>query len=136
MVKNLKIIIDTNIWLSYFLKKRSFEIIDLVEIHNLVLYSDIHLRNELIEVINRAKFKKYFTEQSINDALQIFDGLTTFVNTEKVYIGSPDSKDNFLFDLAFQTNSKIIVTGDRKILDFEVKGIKIISLSSFKRNEY
>lgn len=79
----------------------------------------------------RPKFKNQITlpiERYINFHLQ----LVTFVSIEKVFTESPDSKDNFLYDLVFQTKSKLLVTGDRKLLLFEVNDLETISLATFK----
>src|SRR5690606_35648685 len=95
-----KVVIDTNIWISFFIKKKSAELVKMVEDHNLLICCDINLRTELAEVINRQKFKKYLTPQNIKDALFIFDTLTTLIKTKKTFTGSPDAKDDFLFDLA------------------------------------
>lgn len=79
----------------------------------------------------RAKFKNQITlpiERYINFHLQ----LVTFVSIKKVFTESPDPKDNFLYDLAFQTKSRLLVTGDRKLLLFEVNDLETISLAAFK----
>jgi len=47
------------------------------------------------------------------------------------FSSSPDVKDNFLFDLAKQTNSKILVTGDKKLLHFNNEIVTVISFKEF-----
>ena len=44
----------------------------------------------------------------------------------------PDPKDNFLFDLAIQTNSEILVTQEKVLLNFENSPVKIHDLKWFK----
>ncbi len=126
------IIIDVNVWISYFIKSKTTEIFDLIVNNNLVIYKDKYLRSELIEVINRKKFTKYLTVGAIADNILIFDELTTTFNTKKQFTGSPDSKDDYLYDLAIQSNSKILVTGDKKLLDFKFPNLDVISLSEFE----
>ena len=126
------IIIDVNIWISYFIKSKTTEIFDLIIDNDLVVYSNKNLRNELIEVIHRKKFTKYLTTESISNNILIFDELTTNFNTKKQFTGSPDSKDDYLYDLAIQSNSKILVTGDKKLIEFKITNLDVISLLEFK----
>jgi uncharacterized protein len=126
------IIIDVNIWISYFIKSKATEIVDLIIHNKLIVYSDKNLRNELIEVMCREKFSKYLTAESIENCILIFDGLTKNFNTKNHFTGSPDPKDNYLYDLALQTNSIILVTGDKKLLNFKIPNLDTMSLSDFK----
>lgn len=90
-----------------------------------------HLRNEILDVISREKFKTIFSAQDIVEGMNFFDKICEFVSTKKEFKGSPDINDDFLFDLALQSNTSIIVTGDKKLLSFEVKNIRIITFSEF-----
>lgn len=84
------------------------------------------------EVVNRKKFRKYFTEKDIQNILLFFDNITTSVKVSLSFCGSPDPKDDFLFALAQQTKSKFIVTGDKKLQAFTTKGVTTISLTALK----
>lgn len=131
MKKETRIVFDTNIWVSYFISKRFEELAKLILDKNITVFSTTELVEELKEVLSRPKFKNQITlpiERYINFHLQ----LVTFVSIKKVFTESPDPKDNFLYDLAFQTKSKLLVTGDRKLLLFEVNDLETISLASFK----
>ena len=126
-----KIILDVNIWISIFLKKKMNYFLDIVVHQNLEFISDENLRNELIDVISRKKFSSTFSVEDIVDAIDFFDAISTFVPTEKKFSGSPDIKHDYLFDLANQSETKIIVTGDKKLLDFKTENISLITFSEF-----
>ena len=126
-----KIILDVNIWISIFLKMKMNYFLDIVVHQNLEFISDENLRNELIDVISRKKFSSTFSVEDIVDAIDFFDAISTFVPTEKKFSGSPDIKDDYLFDLANQSETKIIVTGDKKLLDFKTENISLITFSEF-----
>lgn len=126
-----KIILDVNIWISIFLKKKMNYFLDIVVHQNLEFISDENLRNELIDVISRKKFSSTFSVEDIVDAIDFFDAISIFVPTEKKFSGSPDIKDDYLFDLANQSETKIIVTGDKKLLDFKTENISLITFSEF-----
>jgi len=69
------------------------------------------------------------------DAQAAFDEIlefTTFVETVPVFQNSPDPKDNFLFDLALQTNSEVIVTKEKALLSFSESPITIHDIKWFK----
>jgi putative PIN family toxin of toxin-antitoxin system len=129
-----KIILDANIWVSIFLGRRFRELLEIIVNRNIQLIADNHLRNELLDVISREKFKTIFSTQDIVEGIAFFDMITIFVSTKKEFIGSPDVNDNYLFDLAIQSNTAVIVTGDKKLLSFEVENIKIITFSEFLKH--
>ena len=122
-MKEHKVIIDVNIWIIYFINSKTTELFNLITDNNLVVYSDNYLRDELLNVINRKKFTKYFNDKSIEFNIGVFDGIVRINPTLKQFSGSPDKKDDYLFDLALQTKSKILVTGDKKLLDFKIENI-------------
>lgn len=129
-----KIILDTNIWISIFLRKKNLDFLEFIVNNEIVLIADNNLRNELVSVISRKKFKSIFSVQDIVVAMEFFDSLSTFINTQKEFFGSPDIKDDFLFDLAFQSKTETIVSGDKKLLNYEVKRVSVISLAEFWEN--
>lgn len=51
--------------------------------------------------------------------------------TRKQFIGSPDIDDDYLFDLAQQSKTKYLVTGDKKLLAFKTDFVQTISLAEF-----
>ncbi len=60
--------------------------------------------------------------------------LTTYINTVKLFDKSPDPKDNFLFDIAIQTGSEVIVSDEKKLLNYKESPVAIKSLGWFKEN--
>ncbi len=126
-----KVVIDTNVWISYFISKRFIEITQLIIDSDYQVFTCDELIDEIIDVISRKKFKDRVTFP-IDFYIQFHKKLTTYQKIQKQFTGSPDPKDDFLFDLAIQTNSKILVTGDKKLLSFRYKNVEVISLASFK----
>ncbi len=57
---------------------------------------------------------------------------TIFSITQPAFTKSPDPKYNFLFDLALQTNSEVIVTQEKALLSFENSPVPIRNLKWFK----
>jgi uncharacterized protein len=69
----MRIILDTNLWISYLISKRLSKIDELILDNRLtILFSDESLE-EFIEVTNRPKFKKYFSKEDVINLLLLFD---------------------------------------------------------------
>jgi len=128
-----KTVFDVNIWISYFIKAKTEQIVNMIENNDIFFYRSSELFEELKTVINRPKFSKYFplgTEQFI----KFFEIVTESFITELVFTGCVDPKDNYLFDLAIQTHSKYLVSGDKKVLETSVpKSLNVLSLTAFKK---
>ena len=127
-----KTVFDVNIWLSYFISGQSEKIIDMMENNNVFFYRCAELMAEFKEVINRPKFVKYFSNGT-EEYISFVEQVTEFVLTQSVFDQCSDPKDNYLFDLAYQSHSNFLVSGDKKVLAVPVKqSLKLLSLSAFK----
>ena len=127
----IPIILDTNIWVSYFIG-RSFDQIALTVLNNhLTVYSCIELEEELENVLNRKKIKKLLHLDTARYLTFVYN-ITQTVQIDRVFKGCPDKKDDFLFDLAIQTQAEFLVTGDKRLLTFNESPVKLMSLSTFK----
>lgn len=126
-----RIILDTNIWVSYFIGGKFDEIALTILNNNLTVFSCIELEKEVNDVLSRAKFRKLL-HLEIDRYLSFLGDLTQSVQIEKTFKGCPDKNDDFLFDLAIQTKSDFLVTGDKRLIAFDTSPVTIISLSAFK----
>ena len=127
-----KTVFDVNIWLSYFISGKSEKIIDMIEYHDVYFYRSLELMSEFQDVINRPKFAKYFpngTEAYVMFLKQVSE----LFLTETLFDLCSDPKDNYLFDLAYQSQSDFLVSGDKKVLAVPVEqSLKLLPLSVFK----
>jgi putative PIN family toxin of toxin-antitoxin system len=127
-----KTVFDVNIWLSYFISGKSEQLIEMIENNNVVFYRSTELIAELKDVINRPKFAKYFPD-GVEDYIFMVERIAVFIPTQVVFDQCPDPKDNYLFDLAYQSHSKYLVSGDKQVLAVPVrKSLKLLSLSAFR----
>jgi putative PIN family toxin of toxin-antitoxin system len=131
-MKKHKTVFDTNIWISYFINGKLTEIVTMILHNEVVLYRSPELTKELLDVLHRPKFKKYFP-LGIEQYILFYENLTEFYKTIAVFKNCSDPKDNYLFDLAYQTSSKYLVSGDRHVLSTPVHfSLKLLSLTDFK----
>ena len=95
------------------------------------LYSS-HLIEEIENVVKRPKFKKYFSENSLNLMQELFQNYGIIINVTSNNSICRDPKDDFLLNLAIDGNADYILTGDKDLLVLEKIGTtKIISFSEF-----
>ena len=111
----LKVIIDTNIWVSYFINARADYLAGWIIDHPVEIYSSPDLAEEIEEVLSRPKFSKqiYFP---IQDFIRLHKQACTIVKVTHQYNLAPDPGDNFLFDLCRKINADCLVTADKKLL--------------------
>ena len=107
------------------------ELVNFIYKNDLNIFTNNTLIAELEDVLNRPKIKKYI-KIPVNELIDFHRDLCIFHKTIPFYQGSPDPKDNFLFDLAIQTNSIYVVTGDKIILAQKSSAFKFITKSEFE----
>ena len=126
-----KTVFDVNIWISYFLKGKFTELVDLMANHDVEFFRAKEL-TELVFVISRDKFKKYL-HLPLQSYISFYEKISTLIPIQTKFSGCRDPKDNYLFDLAFQSNSKYLVSGDRDVRETEIdKPLNVVSLRTFK----
>jgi len=124
-------IFDTNIWVSYMITAKYDELETMLTSSVNFLRSAPSLA-ELQEVLSRKKFQKYNID--IDKTIAFYINLTEFCETKPLFQDCPDPKDNFLFDLALQGKANYLVSGDKKVLETQVKSdvLMLTTLTEFK----
>ena len=129
----LRVILDTNLWISYLISKRLSKIDELFEREDLVLLFSEELLEEFIEVANRPKFRKYFPVENLEELLSLFDEFGEMVEVISELNLCRDPKDNFLLELAKDGKADFLVTGDDDLLVISNFGItEIITYTEFE----
>ncbi len=113
----MKIIIDTNLWISFLIGKRLSLLKKLLTNSDITVYVCDELIQEFKDVSQRGKIRKYIFEQDIWDTLKIMDAYCHFVSI-KTKAQSPirDAKDLYLLSLAETVHADYILTGDKDLL--------------------
>ena len=123
------LIVDTSVFLIYASYDKIYRLANAVEKYDLNLFVNETLLDEVENNLPRIIRVKDVTIENI---LTEIKRITTIVNITPTFTQSPDPKDNFLFDLAIQTNSEILVTQEKALLNFENSPVKIHDLKWFK----
>lgn len=132
--KKSRVILDTNLWISYLISNSLKRIDQLVYADKvMLLFSEESLR-EFIEVARRPKFRKYFPESRIAELLEVFDYFGEVVNVTSKVTACRDKKDNFLLALAKDGQADYLITGDDDLLDMKIYGsTRIVSYRQFEQ---
>ena len=130
--KKNRVIIDTNIWISFLLTKHFSAFDNIISNTNLKLLFSRQLLEEFIEVAGRPKFKKYFSPTDLEELLfQMKNHGEFIIVTSSVNI-CRDPKDNFLLSLSKDGNASHLITGDKDLLDLKRFGrTQIITLTKY-----
>lgn len=128
-----KIIIDTNLWISYLITKDYHWLDKLIINRDIVLVFNHELFDEFIEVAQRPKFSKFFTNSDLEKLIKIFDQYAIYIDQKSDVNVCRDLKDNFLLSLANDSKAKYLLTGDKDLLDLKVFGkTKILTINEFR----
>lgn len=134
-----RFVLDNNIWISYFINKRILILLEIINKHELTIFSCDELIDELRTVLNYPRLKKF--NVNIAEAVKILRGATVHYSLTypiKRYVPA-DVNDDYLIALALQTSSGFITSGDDDILSEKAnlerrfKKLKIITKAEFEK---
>ena len=130
--KRSRIIIDTNLWISYLLSNEFSKWDKVLLSKNIRILFSQELLDEFIEVAQRPKFKKYFSIEDLEHLLTQIKSKVEFISVISVVNICRDSKDNFLLSLAKDGKATHLITGDKDLLDIKIFGkTKILKINDF-----
>ncbi|PWL32104.1 putative toxin-antitoxin system toxin component, PIN family [uncultured Roseivirga sp.] len=123
----IKVIFDTNIWISYLIGRQLGNLTELLSTRKIELVLSDQLLTELKEVTSRKKFQRYFDQQEVNELLKLMDILGTRYEVSENPNVCRDAKDDFLLGLIKASQAKFLVTGDQDLLELNpFEGTEII----------
>ncbi len=123
---NLRVIIDTNLLISFLLTKENSSVVSLIANHHLTLLFSEDLLSEFLDVTQRNKFKKYFSKADTVNLLHQLSSRSEMIKVTSKVIVCRDTKDNFLLALAKDGKATHLITGDKDLLILEKFGETII----------
>jgi len=127
-----RVIIDTNLWISFLLTKDYSKLDSILSEALLTLLFSQESLEEFIEVAQRPKFKKYFSKSDLYELLLQIKERALFITVHSVIDICRDPKDNYLLSLAKDGEATHIITGDKDLLDIGVFGkTKILTLTAY-----
>ena len=111
-----RIIIDTNLWISFLIKKDFRQLDARIQKGNTKLIFSVDSMDEFLSVTDRPKFKKYFRKEDLEQLIEFFDVYGEIIAVRSTVYICRDPKDNFLLSLCKASKAKYLITGDSDLL--------------------
>jgi len=127
-----RFVVDVNSFISIFINQETDWLLRYVALNKLEIYVDNLLLTELKKVMDYPKIRKVLVFDSIF-YLELVRAISTTVAVSSFHVHSPDPEDNYLYDIALTTHSKLLVTGEKALLNWIDSPVETISLSVFKK---
>lgn len=97
-----------------------------------ILFSD-DLFAELIEVLQRPKFSRYFSQENITELISLLHCKAEWITVNDQIEECRDPKDNFLLELCVSGKADYLITGDEDLLVMNpFRGLRIITYRMFQ----
>lgn len=131
----MKVVIDTNVFVSSFFGGNPRKIIDLWKEGKISLCVSKNILDEYIEVLQRIGLEN---EREIEELLSLFaKGINIIFTTKtpKIKVVKDDPDDDKFIECAVGLKAEVIITGDKalKAMD-EYMGIKILTPQQFLKD--
>jgi putative PIN family toxin of toxin-antitoxin system len=124
----MKVVIDTNVFVSSFFGGNPRKIIDLWKNEKITLCLSNAILDEYIDVLQRIGLKD---EYELEELLSLFSrGFNTLFTTKtpKIHVVENDPDDDKFIECAVALKADAVITGDREVLAVrEYMGIKILT---------
>lgn len=111
-----RVIIDTNLWISFLLTRDFSKFDSIIADSEVELIFSQELINEIVEVTQRIKFRKYFNLDDVESLLIMIKSRAVFINVTSSVTTCRDPKDNFLLSLSLDGYATPLLTGDKDLL--------------------
>jgi putative PIN family toxin of toxin-antitoxin system len=127
-----RIILDTNLWISFLISKDFSKLDDIIFSKKAILIFSQELLDEFLAVAKRPKFRRFFTADDIAQILETIDEFAEYVLVNSRIEVCRDPKDNFLLSLSKDSNADYLLTGDKDLLELKIfEKTRIITISTF-----
>lgn len=131
--KKIRVILDTNWYVSATINKKSRRIIyELLTNTNFIILFSNEILKEFNQVIIRPKFKNIINQQQVTRFINLIIYKIENIEIKSKTEGSRDPNDNFLLSLCIDGKADYLVTGDMDLLVLQKIGsTQITTLSDF-----
>ena len=128
----MKVVVDTNIFVSSFSGENPRKIIDLWKNEKITLCLSNVILDEYVDVLRRIGLKE---EDELEELLSLFSrgfNIVFTTKTPKIKIIKNDPDDDKFIECAVALEAQTIITGDKKVLALkEYMGIRILTPQKF-----
>ena len=132
--KPVKIIIDTNVWISFLIGKDiSFIIRNLLINKSVTIIMTDILQAEIMAVASRPKFARHFSPEACKKLLTFLQNRCKSYPLDDIPKRCRDPKDDYLLELARVSEADVLVTGDKDLTDIRQFGhCRVLTMAEFQ----
>ena len=131
-----RVIIDTNLWISFLLTRDFSKFDTIIADNEITLIISEELIDEIVEVTQRPKFRKYFKLDDVESLLLKIKSRAIFIDVTSQINKCRDEKDNFLLSLSLDGYATHLLTGDKDLLVLKRFGqTKILKITEYLDKE-
>jgi uncharacterized protein len=130
--KPIKVIIDTNLWISFLIGKQLVSLKPLLVEQTIQPILSEQLLQEIVLVTQRPKLEKYFPQSKVNELIDLLKIIGLSININSKVTLCRDAKDNYLLALAKDSQANFLITGDKDLLVLkQFESTKIVTYQEF-----
>lgn len=130
--KPLRLVVDTNIWISFLISDRQRRLDSLLYMDKVRFLFSAELLEEITKTATKPKLKKYFSATALEEMLLNLEPHIDIIEVRSIVNICRDAKDNFLLALSKDGKANFLITGDKDLLDLEKYGkTQILTISKF-----
>ena len=130
--KPIKVIIDTNLWISFLIGKQLKSLKSLLVEQTIQPILSEQLLQEIALVTQRPKLQKYFPQSKVNELIDFLQIIGLSIDIQSEVSLCRDEKDNYLLALAKDSQADFLITGDKDLLVLQqFESTKIVTYQEF-----
>ena len=129
----MKVILDTNIWISFLLGKRLNVLREIFSMEKVEIFVSDQLLSEIRDVVSRPKFIGKIGLDAVLKLFELISAKCKFINDyPDIETAIRDTKDLYLLSMAENIPADYLVTGDNDLLVLRnYKETRIITFAEF-----
>lgn len=126
-----RFVIDVNSFITLFINQEFDWLFEYVLKNRIEVFVDDILLAELSRVLDYPKVKRILPLNK-NIYLEFVRLLSTHIQSNIYTVQSPDPEDDYLYNIALTANAKLLVTGEKALLNWVETPVETINLVTFK----
>jgi uncharacterized protein len=117
-MNRLKIVVDTNIWVSMAIgsKQLTTQMASIFMNTSIDLFVSNELLDELVNTLSKPKLQRYLTKERTEIVFNLIKTKAKLVNVATDIRICRDAKDDFMINLALAASATYLITGDDDLL--------------------
>ena len=130
-----RVVIDTNLWISFVLGKRLETFESAIVTGNFIIIYARELLIEIESVFKKVKFLKILSKEDFSKIQNLIQVYGEEINVDSFVDICRDKKDNYLLSICKDGNVDFLITGDKDLLVLKkFEKTSIVTYSAFFKN--